>query len=217
MIAMLKYQRLAVFAIFLILLTPPVSSVADEVIEDKIYITESDSELNAVIEGTRNTTARLGPKEDVLWKDSIGYLGVVLTNDHFYVVSTTSDSWKAFRLKPEEAESAKVSLSSNIAILATGDRAVCYNISMNNFFEIRLPVRTALIAAEAGKHVAVVATTGKLFGIRKGSSSFTDIRLGVGEVVRDVDITDNKVVVRTSDRLLSFVADDTAWMEYRLN
>jgi hypothetical protein len=194
----------------------PLYANADEEVENKIYVTESDSKLNAVIEGAGNTTIRLKPKEQVLWKDASGYLGAALSSDRFYVVSTTSGAWKEFRLKPQEAEGATASLSPFIAVLATNDRAVCYNISMNSFFEIRLPVRSELVAVKAGKHVAVVATTDKLFGIRKSSSSFTDARLKVGERVSEIDVTANKVVVRTSDRLLSFVADDTEWSEYKL-
>jgi hypothetical protein len=215
MIIMSKYQRFFISIALLILFAPPVTSNADEEIEDKIYITESDSKLNAVIEGATTTTVKLRPKESVLWEDSSGYLGAVLTNNRFYVVSTTSGSWKAFPLKPKEADKVKVSLSPYIALLVTDDRAVCYNISTNGFFEIRLPIRTELVAVQADKYIAVVVTSGQLIGIRKGSSSFTDVRLGSGEVVEDVDVTSSKVVVRTSDRLLSLVADDSAWMEYR--
>jgi hypothetical protein len=216
MIHMLKNHKLTLLIIILIQLASPLSSVADEGIEDKIHITGSHNQLNAVIDDARNITTRLRRKERVLWEDSNGYLAAVLTNDRFYVVSTTSGSWKEFHLKSEEAESAIVTLSPFIAVLATGDRAVGYNISMNSFFETRLPIHNELITAEAGKHVAVVVTTGKLFGIRKSASSFTEMRLGISEVVEDVDVTSNKVVVRTSDRLLSFVADDPAWTEYTL-
>ncbi|WP_316365561.1 hypothetical protein [Candidatus Thiodiazotropha sp. CDECU1] len=212
-----KKQPFALLIVSLVLLAAVLSSNADETIEDKIYISESESKLNAVIEGANSTSIRLRPKESVLKADSNGHLGAVLTNDRFYVVSTTSGSWKEFRLKPEEAEVATLSLSPYIALLATGDRAIGYNISTNSYFETRLPIREELIAAESGRYVAVVATTGKLFGIRKGSSSFTEIRIGVREIVEDIEVTANKVVVRTSDRLLSFVADDPMWTEHRLN
>lgn len=212
-----KQQRLALLIAFLILLYLPVSSSAEEEIEDRIYITESNSKLNAVIGSATNLTVRLRPKESVLWQDSVGYLAAVLTNSRLFVVSTTSGSWKEFRLKPKEADNAKVSLSPYIALLTTTDRAVCYDISTNGFFETRIPVRTELIAAEADRYIAVVVTTGKLIGIRKGASSFTDVRLGSGEVVEDVDVTASKVVVRTSDRLLSLVADDSEWMEHKLD
>jgi hypothetical protein len=215
MTRMLNNLHLSII-VFLILLAPPLSSNADQEVQDKIYISELNGQLNAVIDGAKNSTTRLGPKEGVLWEDSSGYLGAVLTNDRFHVVSTTSGSWKEFHLKSEEAEQAKVSLSPYIALLVTGDRAVCYNISTHNFFETKLPIGAELIAAEAGRYIAVVVTTDKLFGIRKGSSSFTEMRLGIDESVEDVDVTSNKVVVRTSSRLLSLVADDTEWTEFKL-
>ncbi|MES9969053.1 MAG: hypothetical protein ABW092_03405 [Candidatus Thiodiazotropha sp.] len=212
-----KKQPQALLITLLFLLLPAISANADELIEDKIYITESEGKLNAVIEGASSTTARLGPNETVLKVAADGYLGAVLTDDRFYVVSTASDAWKEFRLKPQETEDAILSVSPYIALLATADRAIGYNISTHNFFDARLPIREELITAQAGRYVAVVATTSKLFGIRKGSSSFAEMRLGVREVIEDIDVTANKVVVRTSDRLLSFVADDPAWSEYRLN
>jgi hypothetical protein len=216
MIRMLNNLQLSAVLAFLILLLPPLTSSADEEVQDKIFISELNGELNAVIDGAKNSTTRLGPKEGVLWEDSSGYLGAVLTNDRFYVVSTTSGTWKEFPLKSQEAEQAKVSLSPYIALLATDDRAICYNISTHSYFETKLPVGAELIAVEAGRYIAVVVTTDKLLGIRKGSSSFTEMRLGIDEAVENVDVTSNKVVVRTSDRLLSLVADDTKWTEYKL-
>ena len=67
------------------------------------------------------------------------------------------------------------------------------------------------------KNVAVLVMSSKVYGIKTNSSSFTEVRLKINEVVEDVLITDNKATIRTSDRLLTFISTGSMWNEIRLN
>jgi len=119
-------------------------------------------------------------------------------------------------LNLDEPEKAITSLSPFMALLVTSDRAICYSAKTDKFVEARLPLFDELVTAETGRYVAVVITTGRALGLGVKSPSFIEVRLGVKETVGDVKITLNKVTFRTSDRLLSFVANGYKWKELRL-
>jgi len=100
--------------------------------------------------------------------------------------------------------------------LVTGDRAIGYSASTDKFIETRFPLYDEQIAAETGRYIAVVITSGRAYGLGVKSSSFIEVRLGIKETIKEVKVTFNKATVRTSDRLLSFVADGFAWKEHKL-
>lgn len=211
------FRKELALIVFFIGIGLPIFSNAEDDIEDLIYIAQSGAKITAVISGVKSSTLRLKPKEEVLWSDSSGNLGAVLTDHSFYVISVSSGSWIRIRLSSDEAETATVSLSPFIVLLATDNRAIGYNISSNSFFETRLPIREIRNTVESGKNVAVLVLSGKIYGIKANSSSFTEVRLKIGEIVEDVLVTENKVTVRTTDRLLTFVSKGSKWNVTRLN
>ena len=213
---MFRCRKTLIALIFFIILSYTIFSNAEEVIEDLIDIAESKSKVIAIIEGKRSISVTLRPSEKVLWSDSSGNLGAFLTDSRFFVISTTSGSWYGKRLKLDEPEKAVASLSPFMALLVTGDRAIGYSASTDKFIETRIPLYDEQIAAETGRYVAVVVTSGRVYGLGVKSSSFIEVRLGIKETVEEVKVTLNKATVRTSDRLLSFVADGFSWKEHRL-
>jgi hypothetical protein len=152
----------------------------------------------------------------VLWSGSRGYLGAFLTNLHFFVISTTSNAWRALPLRLNESEKGVASLSPYIALLVTGDRAIGFDASSNRFIETQLPIHDELLAAEVEKYVAVVITSSRAFGLAAETSAFTEIRLRIRETIESIKITASKATVRTSDRLLTFEATGSTWNEHRL-
>ena len=204
-------RKVLVLPAFLAVIAIPIFSIAEEDIEDLIYIAKSDRKVTAVISGIHSSTIRLLPKEEVLWMDSVGKLGAMLTDHGFYIISDTSGSWRKFRLSSEESKAAIVTLSPLMALLATEDRAIGYNMLSNEFYETRLPLRDTIVALKSGENVAVLVMSSKVFGIKAKSSSFTEARLKIGETVEDVQVTKNKATVRTSNRLLTFISTDSMW------
>ncbi len=191
-------------------------SYAEEEIEDLIDIVESENKIIAIIKGIKKNSFDLRANEKVLWSGSRGYLGAFLTNLNFFVISTTSNSWRALPLKKSEFEQRAASISSYIALLVTNDRIISFNAKSNRFIETRLPIHDELLEAEAGKYVAVVITSSRVFGLTLGTSTFNEIRLRNKETFESINITESKAVVRTSDRLLTFEAKGSTWREHRL-
>ena len=213
---MVRCRRILTILICLAILAFTISSYAEEEIEDLIDIIETESKIIAIIEGRKTISFHLLSNEKVIWNGSNGYLGAFLTNLHFFVISTTSNSWRALPLKLSESEKGVASLSPYIALLVTGDRAIGFDAASNRFIEVQLPIHDELIAAEAEKYVAVVITSSRAFGLAAETSAFTEIRLQIRETVESIKITASKATVRTSDRLLTFEATGSRWKEHRL-
>jgi hypothetical protein len=193
-----------------------IPSDAEEEIENLIDIFESNSKIIAIIEGKKTISINLRTDEKVLWSDSNGYLGAFLTSDRFFVISTSSGTWKYLHLMSDEPEKTNVSLSPYIALLVTGDRAIGYHAASNRFIITHLPIHDELVAAKVEKYVAVVITSSKAFGFAAKTSTFISISFLGRETTQEIKITSSKATVRTSDRLLTFEASGSSWKEHRL-
>ena len=89
------------------------------------------------------------------WSGSDGYLGAFLTNNRFFVISTSSNTWKTISLRTDESEKGVVSLSPYIALLITENRAIAFDTKANQFVEVQFPIYDKLIATILGKYVAL--------------------------------------------------------------
>jgi hypothetical protein len=213
---MFRYRKTLITLILFIILAYTISSNAEEGIEDLIDIAVSKSKVIAVINGEQSIPVTLRQNEKVLWSDSSGNLGAFLTDSRFFVISTTSGTWHGLRLNIDEPEKAIASLSPFMVLLVTGERAIGYSALTDKFVKKRLPLFEELIAAETGRYVAVVITSSRALGLGVKSSSFIEVRIRIKETVEEIKATFSKVTVRTSDRLLSFVADSFTWKEHRI-
>lgn len=190
---------------------------AEEDPEDMVDIFETDGKIIAVIEGRNTHPLTLRSRETLLWSKSDGYLGGVLTNYRFLVVSTSSGGWQELPLRKGESEKAVTTLSPYLALLVGKDRAVGFDALNDRFIETRLHIKDKLVAAKTGKRVAVVILSGHAYGLASGASAFDEIRLRNRETTESVKITSGKAILQTSDRLLFFEASGTGWREYPLN
>jgi hypothetical protein len=213
---MLRYRKILAILICLSIVAPTISSYAEEEIEDLIDIAESKGKIIAIIEGKKTISFDLRPNEKVLWSGSRGYLGAFLTDQHFFVISTSLNAWQALPLRIDESGKGVASLSPYIALLVTKDRAVGFDAASNRFIETLLPIQDELLAAQAERYVAVVITSSRAFGLAAESSAFTEINLRMNETIEAIKLTYSKVTVRTSDRLLTFEVTGSRWNEHRL-
>jgi hypothetical protein len=213
---MLRCRKFLIGIIYLSIFAFAISSYADEEIEDLIDIAESKGKIIAIIEGRKTITFDLRPNEKVLWSGAKGYLGAFLTDQRFFVISTSLNTWQELPLRLDEPGKAVASLSPYIALLVTRDRAIGFDATFNRFIETQLPIHDQLLAAKVDKYVAVVITSSRAFGLAAESSAFMEINLRIRETVEEIKLTSSKATVRTSDRLLSFEATGSAWNEYRL-
>ena len=212
---MLRYRKFLISIICLSIFESTISSYAEEEIEDLIDIAESKGKIIAIIEGRKTITFDLRPNEKVLWSGSKGDLGAFLTDQHFFVISTSLNAWQALPLRLDESGKGVASLSPYIALLVTRDRAIGFDATSSRFIETQLPLHDELLAAEAERYVAVVITSSRAFGLAAESSAFTEIHLRGGETIEAIKLTYSKATVRTSDRLLTFEASGLPWKEFR--
>jgi len=213
---MLQCRKFLISIICLFIFGFTIASYAEEEIEDLIDIAESKGKIIAIIEGRKTITFDLRPNEKVLWSGSRGYLGVFLTDQHFFVISTSLNAWRALPLRLGESGKGVASLSPYIALLVTKDRAVGFDATFNRFIETLLPIQDELLTAEVERYVAVVITSSRAFGLAAESSAFTEINLRIGETIEALKLTYSKVTVRTSDRMLTFGTSGSTWKEYKL-
>jgi hypothetical protein len=213
---MLRCRKFLIIIICLFIFAFTISSYAEEEIEDLIDIAESKGKIIAIIEGRKTITFDLRPDEKVLCSGSRGYLGAFLTDQHFFVISTSLNAWRALPLRLDESGKGVASLSPYIALLVTVDRAVGFDAASNRFIETQLPIQDELLAAEVERYVAVVITSSRAFGLAAETSAFTEIHLRVRETIEAIKLTYSKATVRTSDRLLTFEATGSTWKEHRL-
>ena len=214
---MLRCRKSLINIICLSIFASTISSYAEEDIEDLIDIAESKGKIIAIIEGRKTITLDLRPNEKVLWSGSRGYLGAFLTDLHFFVISTSSNAWRALPLRLDESGNGVASLSPYIALLVTKDRAVGFDVTFNRFIETLLPIHDELLAAKVERYVAVVITSSRAFGLAAESSAFTEIILRTSETIEALKLTYSKVTVRTSDRLLTFGTSGSTWKEHKHN
>ena len=212
---MLRCRKSLINIICLSIFASTISSYAEEDIEDLIDIAESKGKIIAIIEGRKTITFDLRLNEKVLWSGSRGYLGAFLTDQHFFVISTSLNSWQALPLRLDESGKGVASLSEYIALLVTKDRAVGFDATYNRFIETLLPIHDELLAAEAERYVAVVITSSRAFGLAAESTAFTEINLRKSESLEKIKLTYSKATIRTSDRLLTFEVSGLSWQELR--
>jgi hypothetical protein len=213
---MFRCRRFFTILTCLFILTVTITSNADEEIEDLIYIVKSKDKIVAIIEGSNKISLNLQANEKVLWQGSNGYLGALLTNYRFLVISTSSNAWQILHLRTDESEKTVAYVSPYIALLVTGDRAIGFDAATNRFIETQLPVHDELLAADIEKYVAVVVTSSGAFGFSAEASAFTEIHLRVRETIAEIKMTSSKATIHTSDRLLIFDAEGSTWREHKL-
>jgi hypothetical protein len=213
---MLRFGRNCTILFCLCIFIFPISSFAEDEIEDLIDLLGTKDKIIAVIEGRKSISFDLRVNEKVIWEGSRGYLGAFLTNRHFFVISATSNTWRALPLNLSESDKGVTSLSPYIALFVTKERAIGFDAATNRFVEIKLSNRDELIAAEAGKYVAVVITSSRAYGLALEASSFSEVQLRNRETIESVKVTESKATVVTSDRILTFEAEGFIWNEHRL-
>ena len=208
---MLRRGSIFVMIICLYQLLSVACTYAEEAVDDLVDVLASDGKIVAIIEGERTTTVDLRLKETVLWSDSQGYLGGVLTDSQFYVISASSGVWQAFPLKLDASEKEVASLSDSLALLVTGDRAVVFDAASNQFVEARIPLQDELISAQVENHVAVVITSSRVLGFVTDTTAFAEERFKLDETVEGMKVTSQKAIIRTSERLLTFSTKTLRW------
>ena len=192
---------------------------ADEIpLADILEIVVLERQLLAIdANGGGQTTAKLEIGESVLWYQSRGKVGVVLTDRRILAVSDRSAAWQEARYRRTEQVSSAAELGGRVAILITSERVIGFNGGSSNLVEVGLSPRETVVASRTGENIAVVVTDRRALGLSPLVGGFFPIKLDLKERIEEVSAKANVATVRTNRRLLIFRAPTGTWEEKRLD
>jgi hypothetical protein len=185
-------------------------------IKDSVDIEQVGRKIFAIRDGSQTTTFDLRSNEEVLWLDSDGYVGALLTNERFIAIALSSSSWLEMPLKSKEAYDGSPILSPTLALLVTKERVIGFDAISPRFIEQSLRLDEEFVAAEANDYVAVVISSRRGLGLASGASAFSEIRFRTSETFQSIRAKSQVITVRTSWRILTFDVSSSSWSEVRL-
>jgi hypothetical protein len=212
---MLAFRIIISFVVTLATLLYAIPSNSREVIEDSVDIEQVGRKIIAIRDGSQTTPLELRLKEEVLWLDSDGYVGALLTNERFIAISLFS-SWLQTPLRSKEAYDGNPILSPTLALLLTKERVIGFDAISPRFIEQSRRLDEEFVAAEANDYVAVVISSVRALGLAAGGGGFREIRFRISETVQSIRTKSRVVTVRTSWRILTFSASSSSWSEVGL-
>ena len=161
------------------------------------------------------TTISLRLEETVLWTDSRGKVGVVLTDRRVLLVATRSAAWQQVSYQQAELPPKDALLGDRVALVVTSRRALGFNGESGNLVEYRLGPQEAVLAARVGESIAVVVTDRRAFGVSPFAGGFFEISVLLNERLESVNADSNLATVTTDRRVLIFRAPSGSWEERR--
>lgn len=153
--------------------------------------------------------------ERVIWSGAFGGLAAVVTDRRFMVVSVGAEAWTAMRLQMDEPGLPVAAISSNLALVSTGERVVGYDAVAGEFIEWRHRMWERVSTLSVERDIAVVIAGRGVAGYAAGQESFVEMGFAHGETYETHQIFGAIVTVRTTRRLLAFDSVSATWSEER--
>lgn len=194
---------------------PPARSSSSSVpLADLLEITFLDRDVIALDGDGGEARLRLHLGEQVLWSDSHGAVGVVITNERLLATTSHAGSWQEARFQTGEPPPADALLGDRVALAVTDRRVLGFSASVDSLVEYRLGPQERLDSVRVGENVGVVVTDREALGLSP-SGGFFETDLHVHERLEGVDTRSALATVTTSRRLLVFRAASGSWSEQR--
>ena len=210
----LAKRQLAVAAILLMI---PMSAWTYEEVEDLVALFVTDDRFVAAVDGQRNFSEKISLGETVVWEGAKGEVGAILTDERLLAVSIASGGWNRINLKIKEKQTPPdMLLGAHLLVMLSDDRIVTFGTQTGGFFQTRLPIREPVVAKAAEGRVAAVVTTAFAYGLSANRRGAAEFRLRRQEKIVSMKTTYNKITLQTSERLVSFDAENAAWREFNL-
>lgn len=207
---MIHMRAIKIIIIFAVVFVWTFPLKGEEYIEDLIDIQELDGDVIAIREGKAKPFDLRSP-EKILWSGSKGYIGAVLTERRFLVISNSSISWHEISLQEKETQGAIALLSEYLALLVTVDRGICFDGKNNRFIELQRPANEEFLDLAVDKYVAVVVSSRYAFGLALGGEEFNRIPFRPYEYFEILKTKANFATIRTTKRLFTFRDSDSSW------
>jgi hypothetical protein len=151
--------------------------------------------------------------EPVVWSDTRGRVGVVLTDRRVLAVTSRSGAWQESRYRLRERPPSEAFLGDQVALVLTPSRAIGLDGGSGNLIEQSLGPGERVLAVDVGENVGVVVTDRRALGLSPFTGGFFEAHIPPGERYEGVEASANFASVRTSRRILNFRAPSGRWTE----
>jgi hypothetical protein len=186
----------------------PLADVLEVMLVDRDLVA-----IDANSGGQRRERLLLG--ENVLWIDSRGAVGVVLTDQRVLAIGVGSSSWQESRYLRTESAPRDALLGDRVALVTTASRAIGFGTSSSNLIEMQLGVHEKIVARSVGANVGVVVTDRRALGLSPLVGGFFAVDLLLKEDIEAIDARAHLVTLTTDRRLLIFRSPTGSWEERR--
>lgn len=155
--------------------------------------------------------------ERVLASQVKGHVAALLTTQRFLATSTDIADWRSYELGIDEPDGSEMSLSPYLVLLMTNSHAVVFDGHNGRFISYEIPLGETVAAKGIAPQVAAFATEYRVVAFAQKQQVFREMALDLDETIRDLQVTPGLVTVKTSERLLTFRADDGVWRTRDIN
>jgi len=189
-------------------------------VEDSIDIHVANGEVVGIRDGISTHRITLGLREEVVWMDARGHVGVVLTDRRLLTLSMRASDWRSrsLRIKENAADVKDNIMISDFLVLAvTPGRAILYDGLVDDWAKKNLPVHDPFEQAVLDNYVAAVITENRVYGVAGRRGRFVAERFLSDETIVSVSQRPHAITLRTNKRLLVFRSQSPFWDAIRLD
>lgn len=151
--------------------------------------------------------------ETILWQQTRGRVGAVITDRRLLMVATNSGSWQTTRFGQGEEPPGSVLLGDRVGAVTTRRRALGFDGGSGNLVESSLGPREVVNEIVVGQNVAVILTNRRALGLSPFAGGFFPISIQLGEKIESVVAKANLATITTQRRLLIFRTGTGDWEE----
>jgi hypothetical protein len=209
-----RAHGIATAIVALAILGAPAGTIAERATLDTVDVQRIDDDLVAIRDGASSARIELLKRERVLRLESMGSVGVALTDRRFLAISTNASRWQQYRFGREDAEPT-IRLGANLALCLTGHRILHFAGGAGLIGESTLSPAETVASAEVGEHVGAVVTDRRVLGFSSDATAAADRSLFVQETFESLQTRATTATVRTSQRMLVYKRSGGGWAEER--
>jgi hypothetical protein len=155
--------------------------------------------------------------EQILWQDTRGRVGAVVTNRRLLLVATNNAAWQEARFRQGEQPPAAVLLGDRVALVTTAKRALGFDGGSGNLVESTLGPREVVVQSAVGENVAVILTSRRALGLSPFKGGFFPVSMNLHERTESLVAKANLVTLTTPQRILIFRGPSGDWEERSRN
>lgn len=194
----------------------PISGRAGTV-HNIIAIQRVENGLIGIVEGRKEYHVKLNLNEKILWRETRGTIGAVLTENRFLALSEASRGWEELSLTLQEAgnpESINPFISDYLVMLVTNRRVVGFDSGRGKWVQQSIPIHDRIVDSHINSYVAAVITSKRIYAWAWGRIDFKAKRLFRNENIQYVDAQPHTVTVGTDRRVLVFKSERGGWRQF---